>query len=246
MKENFEGLKLEGARRPGWLALFRSYFLTGILVLGPTAITLYVVIKLLGTLDSLLGRYIKFPALEMPLLPEGRIPGLGLIAMFILILLAGFAASSLAGTGALAAWERVLTRVPLARIIYTAFKGLGEAFLSGRRTAFRQVVLVEYPRAGVFVIGFRSTDPPAEMHERAGVRLASVFIPNTPNPASGYFRLVPEASVRPLKMSVEQAVKLVASAGIVQTPGPDDGETPYAEAAASHPNPEASHGPDPL
>lgn len=202
----------------GFWSRIRTYFLTGLLVLGPSAITLWVLFRFLSVIDNLLGRFIKFPALEAPWLPEGRIPGLGLIAMLLLLLLAGFAASSLAGSGALRAWERVLTRLPLARIIYSATKGLGEAFLSGRRTAFRQVLLVEYPRPGVWVIGFRSADPPAEIHVKAGMRLLSVFIPNTPNPTSGYFRLVPEANVRPLDLSIEQAVKLIASAGVVQTP----------------------------
>jgi uncharacterized membrane protein len=210
----------------------RTWFLTGMLVLGPTTITMWVLYRLLSVVDGVLGRYIKFPALEAPFLPEGRIPGLGLIAMLVLLLLAGMIASSLAGTGMLAAWERMLTRLPIARIIYSATKGLGEAFLSGRRTAFRQVLLVEYPRPGVWVLGFRSADPPAELHEKAGTRLVAVFIPNTPNPTSGYFRLVPEEKVRPLELTVEQAVKLIASAGVVQTPGdalpgheaaPDDG-----------------------
>jgi len=214
-----------GARLRGW-------FLTGLLVLGPTTITLYVVFKLLRTLDSLLGRYIKIPALTTTWLPEGRVPGLGIVAMFLLILVAGALATSLAGTGALAAWERVLTRLPLARIIYSATKSLGEAFLSGRRTAFRQVLLVEYPRPGVWVIGFRSADPPAELSQKAGVRLVSVFVPNTPNPTSGYFRLLPETSVKPLDLTIEQAFKLIASAGVVQSP-------------PSSPVPEP-HGPDPV
>jgi len=215
-----------GARLRGW-------FLTGLLVLGPTTITLYIVFKFLKTLDSLLGRYIKIPALTTTWLPEGRVPGLGIIAMFLLILVAGALASSLAGTGALAAWERVLTRLPLARIIYSATKSLGEAFLSGRRTAFRQVLLVEYPRPGVWVIGFRSADPPAELSQKAGVKLVSVFVPNTPNPTSGYFRLLPETSVKPLDLTIEQAFKLIASAGVVQSP-------PSPEL-----NPEP-HGPDPV
>ena len=235
MNEELE--KLAGLERPrnGFWARMRRYFLTGLLVLGPTTITLYVVFRFLWIMDGLLGRYIKFPALVTPLLPEGRIPGLGILAMLALVLLAGFVASSLAGTGALAAWERMLTRVPAARIIYSATKGMGEAFLSGRRTAFRQVLLVEYPRPGVWVIGFRSADPPAELSAKAGVRLVSVFVPNTPNPTSGYFRLVPETSVRPLELSVEQAFKLIASAGVVQS--------------TAGPNPEnstAPHGPDPV
>ena len=110
-----------GARLRGW-------FLTGLLVLGPTTITLYIVFRFLWLLDSLLGRYIKIPALTTTWLPEGRVPGLGILAMFALVLVAGALASSLAGTGALAAWERVLTRLPLARIIYSATKSLGEAF----------------------------------------------------------------------------------------------------------------------
>lgn len=214
-----------GARLRGW-------FLTGLLVLGPTTITLYIVFKFLKTLDSLLGRYIKIPALTTSWLPEGRVPGLGIIAMFVLILVAGALASSLAGTGALAAWERVLTRLPLARIIYSATKSLGEAFLSGRRTAFRQVLLVEYPRPGVWVIGFRSADPPAELSQKAGVQLVSVFVPNTPNPTSGYFRLLPETSVKPLDLTIEQAFKLIASAGVVQSPPTSSNSEP--------------HGPDPV
>ena len=211
----------------------RGWFLTGLLVLGPTTITLWVAFQLLWRLDSVLGRYIKIPALTTPLLPEGRVPGLGILAMLLLIVVAGAIASSLAGTGALAAWERVLTRLPLARIIYTATKSLGEAFLSGRRTAFRQVLLVEYPRPGVWVIGFRSADPPAELSQKAGVRLVSVFVPNTPNPTSGYFRLMPETNVKPLDLTIEQAFKLIASAGVVQSP--------------PHPEPNhAPHGPDPV
>jgi len=210
----------------------RGWFLTGLLVLGPTTITLFIVFRFLWLLDSVLGRYIKIPALTTTWLPEGRVPGLGILAMFVLILIAGALASSLAGSGALAAWERVLTRLPLARIIYSATKSLGEAFLSGRRTAFRQVLLVEYPRPGVWVIGFRSADPPAELSQKAGVKLVSVFVPNTPNPTSGYFRLLPETSVKPLDLTIEQAVKLIASAGVVQTP-------------PSSPNPEP-HGPDPV
>ena len=213
----------------------RGYFFTGLLVLGPTTITLFVLFRFLWLFDGVLGRYIKFPALVTTWLPEGRIPGLGILAMLALVLLAGFVASFLAGTGALAAWERVLTRLPLARIIYTATKSLGEAFLSGRRTAFRQVLLIEYPRPGVWVIGFRSDDPPAELSQKAGVKLVSVFVPNTPNPTSGYFRLVPETNVRPLDLTVEQAVKLIASAGVVQSPSPSNPETT-----------QAPHGPDPV
>jgi uncharacterized membrane protein len=216
-----------------WAAKLRTYFLTGLLVLGPSAITLYVLFRFLWFADSVLGRYLKIPALTTTYLPEGRVPGLGIVAMLALLLLTGFLASSLAGTGALSAWERVLTRVPLLRIIYTATKGLGEAILSKRSTAFRQVVLVEYPRPGVWVIAFRSADPPPELHEKAGTRLVAVFVPNTPNPAGGYFRLVPETSVKALDLSVEQAVKLVASAGIVQTPG-------------NHVSEPSSHGPDTL
>jgi uncharacterized membrane protein len=215
-------------------ARLKSWFITGLIVLGPTAITLYVLVRILWTLDNLLGRYIKIPALVMPLLPEGRVPGLGIVAIFVLILVAGAAASALAGTGALAAWERVLTRLPPARILYSATKGLGEALLTGNRTAFRQVVLAEYPRPGVWVLAFRSADPPAELSVKAGVKLVAVFVPNTPNPTSGYYRLLPESSVHPCELTVEQAVKLIASAGIVQTPASDDPEAP------------ADHGADPL
>jgi uncharacterized membrane protein len=205
-------------KKPGLGSRLKRWFVAGLIVLGPTAITVYVLGRILWALDNLLGRYIKIPALVTPLLPEGRVPGLGIVALLVLLLVAGAIASALAGTGALAAWERVLTRFPPARILYSAAKGLGEALLTGRRTAFRQVVLAEYPRPGVWVIAFRTADPPAEVSAKAGVRLVAVFVPNTPNPASGYYRLLPESSVQPLDLTVEQAVKLIASAGIVQAP----------------------------
>ena len=220
--------------RIGPWARLKSWFITGLIVLGPTAITLYVLARILWTLDNLLGRYIKIPALVTPLLPEGRVPGLGIVAILLLLLVVGAIASSLAGTGALAAWERVLTRLPPARILYSATKGLGEALLTDRRTAFRQVVLAEYPRPGVWVLAFRSADPPAELSAKAGVKLVAVFVPNTPNPTSGYFRLLPESSVHALDLTIEQAVKLIASAGVVQTPALDEPEVP------------SPHGPDPL
>ncbi len=220
--------------RIGPWARLKSWFITGLIVLGPTAITLYVLARILWTLDNLLGRFIKIPALVTPLLPEGRVPGLGIVAILVLLLAVGALASALAGTGALAAWERVLTRLPPARILYSATKGLGEALLTDRRTAFRQVVLAEYPRPGVWVLAFRSADPPAELSAKAGVKLVAVFVPNTPNPTSGYFRLLPESSVHPLDLTIEQAVKLIASAGVVQTPTADEPEVP------------SPHGPDPL
>jgi uncharacterized membrane protein len=225
------------AHRLGLWGRLRNWFVAGLIVLGPTAITIYVLFRVLWTLDSLLGRYIKIPALVTPLLPEGRVPGLGIVAILVLLLVVGAGASALAGTGALAAWERVLTRFPPARILYSATKGLGEALLTGRRTAFRQVVLAEYPRPGVWVLAFRSADPPAELSAAAGAKLVAVFVPNTPNPASGYFRLLPESSVRPVDLTVEQAVKLIASAGIVQTP---------ASAAPEPTEAPVRHGADPL
>src|SRR5881396_2828340 len=122
----------------------RNYFLAGLLVLGPTAVTLWVFIRLLNWVDNLLGRYLRFAALEYQ-----RIPGIGVLATLVLLVLVGWITSRIGGGPLVRMWDRLLTRIPGVGILYGSTKSLGEALLSNKNQAFRQVVLVPWPHPGM-------------------------------------------------------------------------------------------------
>ena len=207
--------EFEGQPRTGFAARLRLYLLTGLLVLGPTALSLWVLARAFQLADGILGRYVNalFPALE------GRvIPGLGLLAILLLLFVVGWAASLLAGVAFVHAAERGLSRLPLFRFIYNPAKQLGEALFTGRRTAFQQVVLVQWPYPGVWRIGFLTTPPPRALGERVGVELASVFVPSTPNPTGGFYHLFPASAVIPVDLTVEQGLQMIVSGGVVRPP----------------------------
>jgi len=201
----------------------RNYFLAGLLVLGPTAITLWVFFRLLNWVDNLLGRYLRFAALDYH-----RIPGLGLLATLVLLVVVGWVASWL-GAGPLGrAWDRLLTRIPGVGIVYGSTKSLGEAFLTNRKNeVFRQVVLVPWPHPGMWRVGFLTGPPTDKVREMLDEDLEVVFVPHTPNPASGFVHYVPKSAVIYLDWPVEEGLKVVVSGGIVQ---PSDGEASLATA----------------
>jgi len=194
-----------------WQAL-RSTFGRGFIVLVPVVITAWIFNLLFTTVDGIIS-----PVFDQLL--SRHIPGLGFVTMIILILFVGTLSRNLIGLAIFKFFERIISSIPLARTIYGATKDLLVAFQpGGRGKSFREVVLVEYPRIGLFTIGFvtnelsiQSGDSPAEM--------VSVYIPNPPNPTSGMLILMPRQSVKVLDLSVEEGLKLVLSGGIV-TPGP--------------------------
>jgi uncharacterized membrane protein len=220
----------DGVKGAGLGARLRLYLLTGLLVLGPTALSLWVLVQAFQLADGLLGRYVNelFPALR------GRpIPGLGLLAILFLLLVTGWAANLLAGVAFVHAAERALSRLPVFRSIYNPAKQLGEALFSGRRTAFHQVVLVQWPHPGAWRIGFVTTPPPRALGERVGAELVSVFVPSTPNPTSGFYHLFPADRVVPVDLTVEQGVQMIVSGGVVRPP--DDEVRARSGAAATLP-----------
>jgi uncharacterized membrane protein len=201
----------------GFWARIRAYLLGGLLVLGPTALSVWVLWRTFVWIDSLLGKYLRFPWLDYK-----QIPGLGLIAMLILLLVSGWMASLFAGFTLVRAWDRALARLPLFRVIYNPAKQLGEAFLTpGRRTVFRQVVLVQWPHPGTWAIGFVTATPPRALSERAGSELMSVFVPSTPNPTTGFYHLIPRERVVEVDLTVEQGIQMIVSGGVVR---PEDSE----------------------
>jgi uncharacterized membrane protein len=202
-------------QRPGgarFMEKLRNYLLTGLLALGPTAITLWVFFRLLNWVDNLLGRYLRFAALDYQ-----RLPGLGLLATLLLLILVGWMASWLGSKQLVRIWDRILTRIPGVGILYGSTKSLGEAFLSGKNSdVFRQVVLIPWPHPRMWRVGFLTGPPSASVREKFDEDVEVVFVPHTPNPASGFVHYVPKASVIYLDWPVEDGLKVVISGGVVQ------------------------------
>ena len=209
----------DGARaaaRP--MERLRNYLLTGLLVLGPTAITLWVFFRLLNWVDNILGRYLRFAALDYQ-----RIPGVGLLATLILLAMVGWMASWIGARQLVRIWDRLLTRIPGVGILYGSTKSLGEAFLTGKNSeVFRQVVLVPWPHENMWRVGFITGPVSAKAREAFREDVEVVFVPHTPNPASGFVHYVPKSSVIYLDWPLEDGLKVVISGGVVQ-PGPHAG-----------------------
>jgi uncharacterized membrane protein len=189
----------------------RTYFIAGLLTLIPVTVTVGILSWVFNLLDGFLGPYITL-ALGRP------VPGLGLIATLLLVVVIGLVTTNIVGRRVLAAVDVVLHRIPLVRSIYSTTKQMSESILQGGPVNFQQVVLVEYPRRGVYQLGFLTgvIEGPLqdELAARAGQRLFNVFMPSTPNPMTGYFVLLPERDVQPLRMSVQEGLKLLISGGL--------------------------------
>jgi len=195
---------------------FRSDLLAGILVLAPLGLTAWVFFGLVGLADGLIR---LLPAAARPETYLGfPIPGLGVFLALILVLLTGFTMRYYAGQKVVAWYEVVLGRVPLLSGVYQGLKQLMKTVFRKGGHHFRQVVLLEYPRRGIYCLAFVTNEDPFIRVEGDSQRLISVFLPTTPNPTSGFYLLVPAVDLRKLDMTSEEAFKLIMSAGIV-TPG---------------------------
>jgi len=191
-----------------WL---QSRLLTGLIVLAPSAVTIWVLFKLLNWVDNLLGRYLRFSFVDYH-----RIPGLGLLATLLVLVIVGMLATWL-GAGPLARlWDRALTRIPGVGIVYGSTKSLGEALLSGKAEAFRQVVLVPWPHPAMWRVGFVTGRAGDDIRRHLGQEIEVVFVPHTPNPASGFIHYVPKKDVIYLDWAIEDGLKVVVSGGVVQ------------------------------
>jgi uncharacterized membrane protein len=197
--------------RAGLMGRLRNLVLTGLLVLVPTATTLWVLVALFNRVDNLLGRYLRFAALDYR-----RIPGLGFIATLLILVLVGWVASWIGERSLFRMWERWLSSIPGVGILYGSAKSLGEAFLARKQPSFRQVVLVPWPHPGLWRIGFLAGPPSPEVRRQLGDDIEVVFLPHTPNPASGFVHYAPRASLRFLGWSVEEALKVIISGGVHQ------------------------------
>lgn len=204
-------------------ARLRAYFLAGILVTAPLAITIALASWLIEFVDSRI----------VPLIPqqynpdfylkeylgyEISLPGLGLIVLIIFITLVGSMTAGFVGRFVIRLSESMLSRMPVIRSIYGASKQILETVLKQQSTAFRQAVLVEYPRRGIWAVAFITGRTEGEVQNLISDDLINVFLPTTPNPTSGFLLFVPRQDMILLDMSVEEAIKMVISGGIVTPP----------------------------
>lgn len=200
---------------------FRKYLLTGLMVWLPLAITLWVLLWLIGLLDGVFGAFLSAlaavtPASLLPLIDQLRhIPGLGLILVATALLVTGALVSNVAGRWWVKQWDKLFTHIPIVKSIYNSVKKVSDTLFSSNGNAFRTAMLIQYPRPGVWTIAFQTGAPGGEVQERLGVDYVSVYVPTTPNPTSGFFLMLPRADVIELDMSVDQALTYVISMGAV-------------------------------
>jgi uncharacterized membrane protein len=195
----------------------RNYFLTGLLVLLPLAITIKLLFWGFEKTDAILGNFI-YHYLNRYFGIEVRITGLGLIALLLLITFTGIFARNYLGKKLIETGERLLNRIPVLSSVYSMTKQLAESLTAAQtkgKGAFRQVVLVEYPRQGLWSPGFLTGEAFEEADERLEGDFVSVFVPTVPNPTTGFLILVPKEQVKIMDMSVEDGFKLLISAGVI-------------------------------
>lgn len=190
------------------LIKLRKYFLTGIIVLLPLTITVYVLYFIFQLLDGLLS-----PIIESLL--GFNIPGLGALLTIVFVVLVGLVATNVLGRKFISFLDQLFIRIPMVKIIYGATKQIIDAFSIQPRNALRRVALVEYPRRGIYSIVFVTSEGVGEVQEKTAQQVFSVFIPTTPNPTSGMLLLVPREEITFLEMCVEDALKLIISGGVV-------------------------------
>lgn len=190
------------------LRRLRNLFFAGLLLFVPVIVTINLVWLGFQWLDGFLATLVKEVI--------GRhIPGLGLLVMVFLIILTGFVATNLLGKRLVAFFERMIRRVPLVGGIYGTIKQITEALTAKEKGVFRSVVLVEYPREGIYSAGFLIGDPPEDLN-KGEKRFAAVFVPTVPNPTSGYLLNYPVEEVKPLDMTVEEALRYFISVGMIR------------------------------
>ena len=194
-----------------WL---RNSFFTGIVVAAPITVTVWLVYNLITFADETVKPLIPRAYLPESYLPFA-IPGFGLIVAVIMLTLLGALAANILGRSLLQAGERLVARVPFVRSIYGALKQLLESIFSQTEKSFKEVVLLQYPREGLWVVGFITTRARGEIKERLADDYIGVFVPSTPNPTSGFIVWLPEADIIRLDMSVEDGANLIVSAGLV-------------------------------
>ncbi|NVO55414.1 DUF502 domain-containing protein [Rhodobacteraceae bacterium B1Z28] len=206
----------EPHRRPGLFSRLRASFLTGVVVIAPVWLTIWLIWSVVGWIDSAV----------LPLIPQRFQPseyvginlrGVGVVIFLIFTILVGWIAKGILGRSLIHFAESLVNRMPVVRSVYSGIKQISETVFAQTERSFEKACLIQYPRRGIWAIGFVSTTARGEVAQKAetGGELLSIFVPTTPNPTSGFLLFFPAEDVIMLDMSIEDAAKLVISAGLV-------------------------------
>lgn len=202
-------------KRHGASMRLRNYFLTGMIIVAPVAITAYLTWSFILWVDGWVKPYIPAAYNPETYLPFS-VPGFGLVTALFVITMIGFLTANLVGRSIIAFGESLLDRMPLVRSLYKGLKQIFQTVLAEQSSSFKQAGIIQYPRLGLWSIVFIATETKGEVdHRLPGEETMSVFLPTTPNPTSGFLLFVPRKDVIILDMTVEEAAKMVISAGLV-------------------------------
>jgi uncharacterized membrane protein len=202
--------------RRGLFAGLRASFLTGLVIVAPAVVTIWLVVTVVEFIDNTV-----VPLIPRAILPEELLsvnfPGMGVVIFVIFTLLVGWLAKGYIGRSLIEWSEQIVARMPVVRSIYNAIKQIAETVFAQSNTSFNRACIVQYPRPGMWAIAFVATEARGEIAQRLGSATThvSIFLPTTPNPTSGFLLFLPESDVIYLDMSVEEAAKLIISAGLV-------------------------------
>jgi uncharacterized membrane protein len=195
------------------MSFLRRYLVAGLLVWVPLGVTLLVVSALINWMD---GSLLLIPESYRPEKLLGfPLPGLGVLLSLLILFVTGILAANILGRSLVGVWERLLARIPLVRSVYSGTKQLAETLFSGGGESFRKVLLVEFPRRGLWTLAFQTGHDLGEAQEKIGGSVVNVYIPTTPNPTGGYFVMVRSEDVIELEMSVDEGLKMLMSMGAV-------------------------------
>ncbi len=229
------------ARRFGFISGLRGNFLAGLVIILPIGLTLWLIWSVVGWIDSwvwpfvpnayqpdaLVNRYFRAdgaPPIHV------NVRGIGVFVFLIFTILVGWMGKGIIGRSFLRTGERMVDQMPVVRSIYNAVKQIAQTVFSSRDTSFDKACLIEYPRRGAWAIAFISTNAKGEVREKLneGEEIVTVFLPTTPNPTSGFLLFLPSSDIKELDMTVEDAAKLVISAGLVYPGAKDDEPTEFS------------------
>lgn len=185
-------------------AHLKKYFLSGLIVVVPISLTIYILIIIVKFTDKL------YPISYLPF----YVPGFGIIITFCIILLVGIITTNFIGKRFIFISERIIARIPMVKVIYNSIKQIVEAIFSTDDKGFRRVVLIEYPRKGIFTMAFVTGITRGEVQEKTEKKVLNVFVPTTPNPTSGFYLMVPEDEVKDLNITPDEAFRLIVSGGM--------------------------------
>ena len=192
---------------------FRRYLVAGLLVWIPIGVTIFILKILISLMDKTL---LLIPHQYRPEEWLGiTIPGLGLILTLLVLLVTGLLVANIVGRSMVSLWESLLERIPVVRSVYSAVKNFAEIVFSDSNQSFKKVLLIEYPRNGIYSLAFQTATNLGEVRNRTGEEVVCAFVPTTPNPTSGYIIIVPKKDVIELDMEVDEALKMIISLGVI-------------------------------